>query len=167
MSILQEYETIKNKIGEEKFAHIEIFLEQHPNYFLSDVYYKESVWNEFEKWEKQKGGIVMTWEEMKIKYPEDRDEMSDEKHQEFVKDCFNCYEQEGFSDKYWTPFEQYEEYKNYKFKVIRRATEDDGIFIEHLPMWLIELSNNKQIFAYPEEIIPSEMKFNGCPYFDN
>lgn len=53
MSILQEYETIKNKIGEEKFSHIEKFLEQHPNYFLSDVYYKESVWNEFEKWEEK------------------------------------------------------------------------------------------------------------------
>ena len=28
MSILQKYETIKNKIGEEKFAHIEMFLEK-------------------------------------------------------------------------------------------------------------------------------------------
>ena len=53
MSILQEYEKIKKEIGEEKFSHIEAFLEVHPHYFLSDVYYKQSVWNEFEKWEEQ------------------------------------------------------------------------------------------------------------------
>lgn len=53
MSILQEYETIKKQIGKEKFSHIEMFLEQHSQYCLSDVYYKQSVWNEFEKWEEQ------------------------------------------------------------------------------------------------------------------
>ena len=51
MSILQEYEKIRREIGEEKFSHIEAFLEIHPNYFLSDVYYKEAVWKEFENWE--------------------------------------------------------------------------------------------------------------------
>ena len=53
MSILQEYKSIKKQIGEEKFSNIEKFLEQHPQYLLSDVYYKESVWKEFEKWEEQ------------------------------------------------------------------------------------------------------------------
>lgn len=53
MSILQEYEQIKKRIGKEKFSHIEAFLEKHPHYFLSDVYYKESVWKEFEDWEKE------------------------------------------------------------------------------------------------------------------
>jgi hypothetical protein len=53
MSILQEYETIKNRIGEETFSHIENFLDKNSHYFLSDVYYKESVWNEFKKWEEQ------------------------------------------------------------------------------------------------------------------
>ena len=52
MSILQEYEQIRKRIGEEKFSHIETFLEAHPHYFLSDVYYRESVWKEFEEWEK-------------------------------------------------------------------------------------------------------------------
>lgn len=51
MSILQEYESIKNNIGEERFKHIEAFLQAHPDYFLSDVYYRESVWKEFERWE--------------------------------------------------------------------------------------------------------------------
>lgn len=53
MSILQEYEAIRKRIGEEKFSHIEAFLEAHPHYYLSDVYYREFVWNEFEAWEKK------------------------------------------------------------------------------------------------------------------
>lgn len=53
MSILQEYKQIRKKLGEEKFSHIEMFLSNHPHYFLSDVYYRESVWNEFEAWEKE------------------------------------------------------------------------------------------------------------------
>ena len=51
MSILQEYDQIRKRIGEEKFAHIEVFLNEHSQYLLSDVYYKENVWKEFEKWE--------------------------------------------------------------------------------------------------------------------
>lgn len=53
MSILQNYEKIRKEIGEEKYLHIESFLEEHPNYFLSDVYYRASVWKEFEDWEKE------------------------------------------------------------------------------------------------------------------
>lgn len=53
MSILQDYIKIKNEIGEERFTHIENFLDVHPHYFLSDVYYRETVWKEFETWEKE------------------------------------------------------------------------------------------------------------------
>lgn len=58
MSILQEYEQIRKQIGEEKYSHIEKFLETHPHYFLSDVYYKKSVWEEFEEWEKIQGELI-------------------------------------------------------------------------------------------------------------
>ena len=51
MSVLQEYADIRKEIGEEKFSHIEMFLDNHPHYLLSDVYYRESVWKEFETWE--------------------------------------------------------------------------------------------------------------------
>lgn len=51
MSILQEYSQIKEKLGDERFSHIEKFLEIYPQYYLSDVYYRESVWKEFEEWE--------------------------------------------------------------------------------------------------------------------
>ena len=45
MSILQEYAAIRKRIGEVKYQNIEKFLETHPNYLLSDVYYKEDVYN--------------------------------------------------------------------------------------------------------------------------
>lgn len=54
MSILQEYAQIRKEIGEEKYQQIQDFLENHPHYFLSDVYYQKSVWDEAEKWIKAK-----------------------------------------------------------------------------------------------------------------
>ena len=53
MSILYEYEQIRRQLGETTYSHIEKFLDVHPHYFLSDVYYKESVYKEFEKWEQE------------------------------------------------------------------------------------------------------------------
>lgn len=53
MSVLQELEDIRRKIGEEKYSHIERFLDEHKEYTLSDVYYKRAVWQEFEAWEKR------------------------------------------------------------------------------------------------------------------
>ena len=50
MSILQEYESIRKRIGEEKYHQIERFLEAHPHYYLSDVYYRKIVWDEMEEW---------------------------------------------------------------------------------------------------------------------
>ena len=45
MSILQEYETIHKQIGKQMYSRIEKFLENHTEYYLSDVYYKQSVWD--------------------------------------------------------------------------------------------------------------------------
>lgn len=104
---------------------------------------------------------VIKWEDMKVKYPEERYEMSDETHRKFIEDCFKLYEKEGFNDTFWSPFSENEIYGGKSFKIIRRATEDDGIFIEQLPQWLIEFEDGKQLFAYPEELIMSEMKANG------
>lgn len=50
MSIMQEYESIRKRIGEKKYNQIEMFLEVHPHYYLIDVYYRKSVWDEMEKW---------------------------------------------------------------------------------------------------------------------
>ena len=54
MSILNEYAEIKKIIGEEKYKQIEQFLEEHPHYLLSDVYYSMRVYKEFEKWAETK-----------------------------------------------------------------------------------------------------------------
>lgn len=53
MSILSEYEEIRKRIGEEKYNLIGKFLKDHPQYTLSDVYYRESVWDEMEEYSKK------------------------------------------------------------------------------------------------------------------
>lgn len=113
---------------------------------------------------------VKTWKDMKIKYPEDRDKMSLEKEREFVEDCFKLYEQEGFSsafsEVFWSPYDDQKQYIGEKFTVLGRVKEyseetKEGNDLECLPMWKIQFENGDIIDAYPEEIIPSEMKANG------
>ena len=53
MSILQDYEAIRKQIGEKEYNDICVFLGSHNHYFLSDVYYSESVRLEFENWQEQ------------------------------------------------------------------------------------------------------------------
>lgn len=50
MSILQEYKEIRRLLGEEVFAAIEKYLEEHPELFLSDIYYKQEEFKKFEAW---------------------------------------------------------------------------------------------------------------------
>lgn len=105
----------------------------------------------------------MTWDELDKKYPETRFNMSEDRRREFVNDCFNCYEQEGFAKRFWSPssYDSYKERIGQSFKVIGRCTTEESD-LESLPMWNIEFSDGTAIGAYPEEIIPSEMKRNGC-----
>lgn len=53
MSILQEYETIRKQLGEKEYSDICKYLDTHENkeLYLSDVYYKKSVFDEFKKWQ--------------------------------------------------------------------------------------------------------------------
>lgn len=46
MSILQEYEQIRRQIGERNFECINAFLSDHPEFYLSDVYYCPDVFNQ-------------------------------------------------------------------------------------------------------------------------
>lgn len=72
MSILSDYEEIRNSIGEEKFNTVEQFLKTHPQYNLSDVYYKKSVWNGMEEWSiKHTQESAMTFE-VNILMPNER-----------------------------------------------------------------------------------------------
>lgn len=58
MSILQEYEQIRKEIGEKEYALIEQFLNEHPELFLSDVYYKKEIHDQFEAWKSQRVPLV-------------------------------------------------------------------------------------------------------------
>lgn len=48
MRLLQEYAQIRKEMGEKKFQEIEAYLRVHPERLLSDVYYKQTVYEEFE-----------------------------------------------------------------------------------------------------------------------
>lgn len=47
----------------------------------------------------------MTFDELNKKYPESREEMDTERERAFLKDCYDAYETDGFTDKFWTPFD--------------------------------------------------------------
>lgn len=51
MSILQEYEDIKETISKREFNNVNKFLEQHPKLQIADVYFSPKIHLEFEKWE--------------------------------------------------------------------------------------------------------------------
>lgn len=54
MSILQEYAEIRQKLSEREFALINEFLNTHRDILLSDVYYKQEVWKQYEDWKKER-----------------------------------------------------------------------------------------------------------------
>lgn len=103
----------------------------------------------------------MTWEEMKIKYPEYREEMNEDREREFVEDCFYAYENtEKLADTFWTPFTDYADKIGQRFEVLWRCDELDCDLCA-LPQWHILLEDGTEIDAYPEEIIEREQKENG------
>ena len=50
MSVLSEYESIRNEIGEKAYADLEIYLSFHPHLTLSNLYYNQSHWNKCREW---------------------------------------------------------------------------------------------------------------------
>lgn len=103
----------------------------------------------------------MTWEEMKNKYPEYRDEMSIERERQFVSDCFDAYEQnDKLAETFWSPFGDFNNMFGMRFILKNRCTEKDSD-ISSLPMWNIVMEDGTEIGAYPEEIYEREQKDNG------
>ena len=103
----------------------------------------------------------MMWEDMRVKYPEDRENMTEEREKQFVNDCFSCYENEGFSKKFWSPFGYHKDKEGESFEVVGRCTNENSD-LSSLPMWNIKFEDGSIASVYPEEIIPREMKGNGC-----
>lgn len=104
---------------------------------------------------------VNSWEDMKRKYPMYRDEATEEQEKEFVSDCYMLYEKEGFSKVFWSQSSDLKEYVNKPFKVLGHSTEEDTDLC-CMPMWNIQFEDGHTTSAYPDEIIPREMKRNGC-----
>ena len=102
----------------------------------------------------------MTWAEIKKKYSEERDDMTEERELEYVSDCFDAYEEDGFADTFGTPYCGEKSLVGKKFVVVGRVSQDEAE-LECLPMWNIQFEDGKQIAAYPEEIIKSEQIANG------
>ncbi|MGL6216418.1 MAG: hypothetical protein ACRC36_00170 [Lacrimispora sphenoides] len=115
---------------------------------------------------------IKTWEDMKQKYPLyspdstlSRADMTEDEEKEFVSDCYLVYENEGFSKVFCSPFDGCQQYNGRKFEVLGRIKpldedENNGGDLEVLPLWNIMLETGEIVNAYPEEIIPSEIKEN-------
>lgn len=103
----------------------------------------------------------MNWNELHSLYPMDRSKMSAEQEAEFLKHCYELYEKEGFAKVFWTQDTSHRACLGQPFTVIGRLTQDEAD-TECLPMWKIRFQDGFEMDAFPEEIIPSEMKAQGC-----
>lgn len=106
---------------------------------------------------------MKSWLEFNCKYKNRlRDFMSEKEERIFIEDYSSCCEAEGFNKVFWTPFEENKEHIGKKFRILRRVAEEE-CYLDTMPMWEIELEDGTVFCAFPEEIVPSEMKLNNCP----
>ncbi len=109
----------------------------------------------------------MTKAELNEKYPEYRDEMTVEREKEYVNDCFDYYEQQGFAKVFWSQGGDFKEHHFKPFKVMGRVPalegNNKGMELDCLPMWYIRFEDGFEMAAYLDECIVSEMIDNGCP----
>lgn len=89
-----------------------------------------------------------------------REDLTEDEEIAFVNDCYETYEHIGFTDTFDTPYTDNKKYVGMKFIVVGRVKElsvdKDGVDLENLPMWNIQLENGDTIAAYPEEICLAE-----------
>lgn len=52
MSIMQEYQRIREEKGKEECELIDTYLEENPQIFLSDLFYNLQHWKQYEEWKK-------------------------------------------------------------------------------------------------------------------
>lgn len=157
---------VENQIDELDF--FMTFLED--GFTLEDLQYSEERYLYAKQFMEDHGLLdeddSMTWDQMPAKwagFPDDFDRaaLSEIQETEFVDDCFSCYENEGFAKAFWTPYSDYQGRIGQGFKVLSRCTTVNNDLCT-LPAWKIELEDGTVLDANPEEIIPSEMRQNGC-----
>ena len=112
-------------------------------------------------YEQTESNDSITWAKLNEKYPESRTVMPIKREKDFVNDCFTLYEKEGFAKKFWTPYDENKQRIGQPFTVVSKCSIENSD-LECLPMWQIKFADGTCIDAYPEEIIPSEMRNNGC-----
>lgn len=86
----------------------------------------------------------MTWNELKKKYPESRDEMDEDRERAFINDLYDAYETAGFATKFWSPFtlsSKAQSYVGKPFKVVGRCEESETWDLESLPGWVIKFED--------------------------
>lgn len=101
----------------------------------------------------------MTWDELNKKYPEAPSSEDKAAYRKYLDDFFEAYETAGFSDTFWTPYEDKTNVGK-KFSVVRRCEEPEWD-LEALPAWTIRFEDGTEIDAYPEEIYLNDMIANG------
>ena len=104
------------------------------------------------------------WMKLYERYPKERDEMTIDEERRFVEECFNAYEEIGFANKFWSPFDLYDKDKPYvglPFTIIGRCKEGKDWDIASLPAWKIRFEDGHEMEAYPEEIYYADMINNG------
>ncbi len=98
----------------------------------------------------------------------DHDDMTQEEGLAFTNYWFDKYEAEGFAQVFCTPYESYEHMQDQKYTVLRRSRAYSGtgpigfdeVDLCVLPQWIIQFEDGTKCGAYPEEIIPSEIRGN-------
>ena len=119
-----------------------------------------------------------TWADKPILFPEfdssdevfTREDMDEDREEEWVAFCFDAYEADGFKETFGTPYYDKGEYDGMKFTVLGRVPNikndfENGADLECLPMWHIKLENGLEMDAYPEEICLSETDEYRKKYF--
>ena len=82
-----------------------------------------------------------------------------EEYAKYLEDCYSMYEETGFAPTFKSPYSgEVEVFEGMKFKVLRRATTEDGFDLETLPAWEVEFENGKKFMCLPEEICTIERK---------
>lgn len=76
-----------------------------------------------------------------------------EEYAKYLEDCYSMYEDTGFAPTFKSVYSSYpEQYEGLRFKVLRRATPEDGFDLECLPAWEVEFENGERFMCLPEEI---------------
>lgn len=101
--------------------------------------------------------VYNSFEELNRNYPDDREKMTESQEQSYVSDCFDTYENIGFTKGFVAIYDENKNYDGHKFKVLGRVSTTNGeADLECLPMWHIQFDDGVKMDAYPEEICIAE-----------